>query len=217
MGNKNTAALWLLYVVVLSGFSIWFFLTGGLNEPTSQLISFFKETRVNRQSISLANLNVLIGFVFINYCVSFAAIIFASIIKKRGPKMQPIDASLKLPFWLMNFILLGVVTMEEVIFRWLPLGFLLPIFDTRSALWILIIVSSLAFGLVHIGNQKLYRKSIIFTLPQMLGGIILCYVFLAFGFLGALLVHFIFNAILFIPLWLAYRVDGNNQSNNQLL
>jgi len=96
--------------------------------------------------------------------------------------------------------LLGAVASEEIIFRWFPLAVLYPLWNTSLALWIIIFLSSVVFGLLHVSNQEPGQRNLAFTLPQILGGFVFSYIFLAYGFEGALAIHLLYDVLLFIPM-----------------
>jgi len=113
------------------------------------------------------------------------------------------------------YTLTAFVTAEEIFFRWIPLAILWPMLGkTQVNLWILIIASSAIFGAWHVANQAPGDdRKVIDTLPQMIGGVFLSYIFLAFGFLGAVLIHLSFDIALSVWGWLYYRYDPDGFEN----
>jgi uncharacterized protein len=68
-------------------------------------------------------------------------------------------------------------------------------------------ISSIAFGLIHFTNYDLNSISalliaILFSVPQMFGGLILGFVRIRLGFLPAVLMHILFNSVPFVLMWI---------------
>lgn len=193
------------YFVALFAFSIWFLSRGGFNEPWQQLYSFLIETKIKPQGLSR---DIIIGFVLLEFYLSIGVVLFSSLIFRVTPKIyfEKWRKFLDLKFLSLFYNLLGGVSAEEIIFRWFPLVVLFPMWDTKLALWIIIVTSSIIFGLFHIYNQAPEDRKMAFVAPQVIGGIILSYIFLAFGFWGALAIHLVFDIILLLPLKVAYNI-----------
>lgn len=208
-GKTVAGLLYLLGVISFMGFSLWFIFSGGLDEPVRQILYFLKETKIESQNISWGICDIIIGFVLLDLLVSLVITFLLGLIMRKEPEMylKKWEKLLDLPLSPFYYRLLGGVAGEEIIFRWFPLAVIFPIWGTNLALWIIIVLSSLVFGIWHITNQKSGGRMIIFTLPQIIGGITYSYLFLAFGFAGAMIIHFIFDAVLFTFLWAGHRIS----------
>lgn len=207
--RRWVVTLWILfYALFILSFSIWFLSNGGFREPWRQLFSFFKTGEIISQNLSLGQWDIVAGFVLFNLWLSIVIVIFCSLFWSPRPEIQPEKPLLDLSPLVLFFKLLGGVTAEEIVFRWFPLAVLLPLWGTATGLWVLIITSSLIFGFLHVYNQNSKNRRLIFTLPQIIGGITLSYIFLAFGFTGAVMTHLAFNVILIFPFWVAHRIDS---------
>jgi uncharacterized protein len=68
--------------------------------------------------------------------------------------------------------------------------------------------SSIAFGLIHFTNYSLDGISallvaILFSIPQMIGGLILGFVRIRLGFLPVVLMHILFNSVPFVLMYIS--------------
>lgn len=94
-------------------------------------------------------------------------------------------------------MLLGV-TIEEVLFRLVPLLVVPRVLGVASAAWLaaLFWASVVGFAAVHLRKfQGGFRRPYL-CLPQFIAGIVHGYVFLAYGFVAVVAYHWIFNAAL---------------------
>jgi len=207
MSNEKRKALvglfFTFYLLAFFIFSIWFLIGGGFEEPCLQLYSFLTKTQISSQSLSL---EIVIGFTLLIFYLCLGLILSLFLIFRVTPKiyLKRWGRFFDLKFPLFFYTLLGKVSAEEIVFRWFPLAVLFPLWNTKLALWIIILSSSTIFGLGHIYNQPPRERKVIFVTPQVMGGVILSYVFLAFGFWGTLAVHLVFNTILLFPLKVSY-------------
>ncbi len=204
--RKAIAGLWISFSIIsIVGFSVWFLFSGGFSEPWQQLSSFVGKTEIIPQNLSCG---VAVGFVLLDLWLCIGIVFLLALITRKKPKMflERWKKLLDLPLLLLFYRLLGGVAAEEIVFRWFPLAVLFPLWGTNSILWVVIIVSSLTFGLPHVFNQEPKNRKIIFVLPQIMGGVILSYIFLAFGLGEAIAIHLLFDVILLTILWVAYRV-----------
>ncbi len=93
-----------------------------------------------------------------------------------------------------------LVVIEEAFARYLFLGILTQIsfFSGTIGFYILLLVGNGIWAWIHIYNfQEKEDQQIIRILPQFLGGIFLSYVFVKYGFMAAVLTHFIGNGIIY--------------------
>lgn len=99
------------------------------------------------------------------------------------------------------FLLVAIVApvVEEFIFR-APLGFFKDSPYFKDAFY----VSILAFGLVHISNFEFSTTVLILTplliAPQLFLGVFLGYIRVRIGLIWSILLHSIYNTILFLPM-----------------
>lgn len=102
------------------------------------------------------------------------------------------------------FLLVAIVApvVEEFIFRG-PLGF----FKNSSNFKYAYYISILAFGLVHISNFEFSTTVLLLTplliAPQLFLGVFLGYIRVRLGLLWSILLHSIYNTILFLPMLIA--------------
>ena len=186
-------------------YSIWFLIDGGFHKPVTQLASFFKKTDISPQVFSW-KWDTIVGFILLDLWVSIGAILLLIIVTRRSPKMffEKRKRLLSLKPLRLFYSLLEGVAAEEIVFRWFPLAILFPLWGTNLALWIIIVLSSVIFGILHVSNQEPGQRNIAFTLPQILSGFVLSYLFLAYGFEAVLAIHLLFDALLLIavkPVW----------------
>lgn len=93
-----------------------------------------------------------------------------------------------------------LVVAEELFARWLFLGLLpkIPFLSSTIAFYLLMLAGNALWALVHLANFTEQKdRKILRVLPQFIAGIFFAYVFVAFGLLAAVLVHFASNMILF--------------------
>jgi len=207
--RKAIAGFWFfLSISIFVGFSIWFLLNGGFHEPWQQLVSFIRETEIKPQTPFWEVWNIVFGFVLLDFWLSMGIVLLLVLVIRRKPTpfFEKWKRLLNLPLLPLFYNLLGGVAAEEIVFRWFPLAILFPRWDTNSALWIVIIVSSLIFGLLHVFNQKPGERKLIFILPQIMSGVIFSYIFLSYGLGGAIAVHLIFDALFVTFVWVGYRI-----------
>ena len=121
------------------------------------------------------------------------------------------------------FIILMVImapVLEELVFRF-PLRFIKPKF-----LKLTVYVSSILFGLVHLGNYEnqqwlFYVLSPIIVSSQSLGGLVLAYLRLREGILWSMFAHGLFNAtligigLLFYQGWMV--LDEKNERYSMII
>jgi hypothetical protein len=199
------------YLAML-GYLIFVFVSGRWHEPVRQILSFLKGDLIAHQKFSFNSLPLLMDFVFVDFALCFLAIVVLVVIFRRLPRVEFIKFKnlLTLPPWWLLFWVLGIVAAEEIVFRWFPLVIIASLLHGGIAFWGVFYASAGLFALVHILNQKpeARNRNIFFALPQFLGGIVLGYIFLSFGFGAALFVHFVFDLILLLPINLAYHMEG---------
>lgn len=99
-----------------------------------------------------------------------------------------------LPVFFLLF--LGFAAIEELLFRVIGLGLLPTLFPgaLRALFW----VQAIVFALIHLGNFKKNRRNPLMVLPQLLGGLLFGYIFLAAGLFAATLVHAVSNMLVLL-------------------
>ncbi len=101
-----------------------------------------------------------------------------------------------------------VTSIEELFARLLFLGGLWQVFPGTTAFYVLFFLGNGIWSLVHLRNFKNPEdRSVIRVLPQFIGGIFFSYAFVSHGLTGAIMTHFMSNAILFSTAKLQ-RVNG---------
>lgn len=185
---------WILFVFALSLVVVF---SGGLFEAL-QILSRVSKGDSETQVLAWQNWEAIGGFVFLLLWGSAALIIVLWKIVGVFPKLF-------LKRWLpllkdrpprLFLRILASVMSEEVVFRWFPFAVLYPLWNSNTGLWMLVLLSSVIFGIMHLGNQDPKDRKILFVVPQIFGGIVLSGVFLTFGFAGAVAVHLILNLLL---------------------
>lgn len=104
-----------------------------------------------------------------------------------------LDTFYKGTFLKMASILIAGAAIEELIFRFGLIGVPHHFFG-GLILWI--VLSSLAFGLIHVGNFKNANAPLLRVLPHLLLGLVFAYVYLTYGLLAGILLHFAYNLAL---------------------
>ena len=94
------------------------------------------------------------------------------------------------------FILIVIIapTIEELFYRWLPIKAISLITKNKSALWIVIIISSAGFGISHGSWHHLFLQGMV--------GIIFSIAFLKGGYPSSVVAHSTHNFMLFILIYL---------------
>lgn len=211
--KKILGSLFLIfYITIFILFSLLLAITKGFNEPVGQLFHFFTTGTIDtaNKTFSWGNWWFVAGFVVLNFWIAVLIGLFIRFVlqKKADILFEKFEALFKQRPIKFIYNLTAIVVVEEIFFRWVPLGVLYPLWGTDTALWTLIIGSSLLFGFLHINNQEPGQKNFLFTLPQIMGGFVLSYLFLAFGFEAAVVTHFLFNLIIFVFIKIIYDTMG---------
>ncbi len=113
-------------------------------------------------------------------------------------------------YWLAE--LLVIITIEEIIGRWLFIDFLPDAFGITSTIgiWAFLIAGNALWSWMHLANFKQEKeKKIGYVTTQFIGGFFYAFVFIKFGLIPCILMHFMFNAILFSGL--KGQVTENNR------
>lgn len=166
------------YALFILVFSVWLLVSGGFNEPVMRLLLFFSETNIEPQSWSWS---AITGFALLKLCLAIGLMFLLHVVLRKKPEMflEKWSKLLDANSLTLSYKVLGDVSAEEIIFRWLPLAVLYPIWGTNFALWTIVILSSVAFAVLHVSNQEPGNRNPIFTLPQFISGLIFSYLFLA--------------------------------------
>lgn len=200
-----------LYMLFFIALSIWLGVRGMFNKPIRQLVHFFTTGTIDTadETFSWNNWKFVAGFIVLKIWASVLLFYIAWRIAKK-PYVQAKKDDTRIVAFV--YELAYVATIEELCFRWFPLGVLYPLFGaTGAALRIFVVGSSVLFGHIHLDNQKAGHKNVIFLLPQTVGGFMYSYLFLAFGLRASLVVHFMFGLIL-LPLRIGAAFDKKQKS-----
>lgn len=201
---------WILFnIIIFISVSFWFLMSGRFARIWGELYLFFRKSDIKTQVLSWKNWDIVTAFALFDIWLSIGIVIFLVLIFRKLPEfdIEKLKQILDLSFPHLGYRLLEGVAGEEIVFRLLPLGVCYNIWSSNFGLWIIVILSSLIFALLHTFNQVQKDRKIVFVLPQFLSGILLSYIFLAFGFWGAVSVHFLINILPFNLLWTANRID----------
>lgn len=96
------------------------------------------------------------------------------------------------------FALFRLVLIEELFARWLFLGVLTHVFEGTFAFYVLMLLGNSLWALIHILNyQNPSQVSVKVVLPQFVGGILLSYIFVRYGLLVAIVMHYTYNLMIF--------------------
>ncbi|MCH7759128.1 CPBP family intramembrane metalloprotease, partial [Patescibacteria group bacterium] len=92
---------------------------------------------------------------------------------------------------------------EELLFRWLPLGLIAKITFFSSIFWfyILFLAGNLIWSLMHLGNFNKKDRQLIRVFPIFILGIFLTYIFVKYGLLASAVTHITYNIIIFTTLY----------------
>ena len=98
----------------------------------------------------------------------------------------------------------SVIFLEEVFARWLFLGVVYWLFSLipsplvhSIAFYLLFLAGNTLWALAHLGNyEKRFGRSVLWVLPQFVGGIGLTIIYWRYGFWVALLTHFAYDAMI---------------------
>lgn len=205
----TTIVLWALGIVCISA---WVLYTGGFSELFHR-IGIFMTNPSTKNDLSGWETTVLLStLLLLNIWISIIFLFSIDILFKKtvdgelGRKIiEPLAKKNFLQFFL---ALLGLASVEEFIFRWLPFAVLLPSLHNERMVWPLIIGSSILFAFAHIPNHKKVSGGlgrVPLTTTQCIGGLTLSYVFLVYGLASAILFHTFFNFIILFPAWLYSR------------
>jgi hypothetical protein len=185
--------------------------SGGYVEAFSALLSFMTfdtSSILGHDGLSIAGMGVLTAFLVIDVlaCVMLLCIM-------RCMRVQIPNSGLSFDGLFgksdMSFAkIIAVIAVEELFARALFLGLFGMWFQGEVATYVLFLLGNGLWALVHLTNfKKKEDRKIWLVLPQFIGGIILSVVFLAYGFLAALLVHIAFDMVIFsmhkrdVPNW----------------
>lgn len=111
--------------------------------------------------------------------------------------------------------LLVVNAVEELLSRYLFLGVFtkIPILSGTTAFYALFLIGNSIWALLHLTNYKEKRdRKILRVLPQFILGISITYVFVKYGFFGAVMAHFMINVLALA----GHKVIRNHKSIKKL-
>lgn len=95
------------------------------------------------------------------------------------------------------FSFFKLMFIEEAIARLIPLGVLTHVFKGDVAFYMLLLAGNIGWAAMHLYNyEKEEDRNWTRVIPQFLGGLILAYLFVRYGFWVTLMAHYLFNAIL---------------------
>ena len=204
--------LWrILYITVLTIFSIWFLYAGGSREPLKELFRFFTRTEIVERELSFESWRLIIGFALISFWIMPAGSFISQLIFKNLARSNLDTESLggSVSSMVGNLVVLAVI--EEGFFRLIPLGIIFPLLGGKLFLWIIIIASNLIFALLHFINLKEGNKVAVVMLFQFPTGLIYCYVFLSLGFFACATTYLIFDALIVISMYVEEKIISKGQ------
>jgi len=95
------------------------------------------------------------------------------------------------------FVFFIVMFIEEIVARFIPLGLLTHVFKGDVAFYVLLLAGNLIWAAMHLANFKNEEdRKWTRVIPQFLGGLILAYLFVRYGFWTTLMAHYLFDAVL---------------------
>lgn len=196
------------FIFGISALVIYFtYNSGALGEVIEDLIFFYggsPEMILSRKLLEFSTLQMLSAIIVLNILskqlvTRLVWLIIGKPIGKNGlhsffQKMINEGSALEVLFF-------GAAA-EELIMRWVFLSVIASFFPAGVfSLYALIIVSSILFASTHLSNfddpeDRHWAR----VLPQFLGGLFYCYVYIKFGLIAAILTHFFANLIRLIAL-----------------
>ncbi|MDX1535817.1 MAG: CPBP family intramembrane glutamic endopeptidase [Candidatus Spechtbacterales bacterium] len=193
-------------------FLFWLLKSGELFSAAREVFDFFRSGGEIPGSIGMVwmDINLLGSFGALMFLLSVVAIAITFLVIKRvkslsdNPDEQIHEDLLKQKPLRLLMMLVYATFLEELIFRFLFIGIGSILWHGKVALMVLVLLSSIIFGLVHVFNQNKGQRIIALTTPQMFSGVILAYFFLTYGFFAAWALHFIFNLAIIIPIYSSY-------------
>lgn len=98
-------------------------------------------------------------------------------------------------------ILVSLTILLEETFRWLFLGLLTNWLTGSLWFWILFFISNSLWAWVHLKNIKNpEERKFYVVIPQFVGGIFWSYLLVRYGFLAALMAHYLYDCVIFASL-----------------
>lgn len=195
--NKFKALKRLVSVVTISSLAVFAILSGGFLDASKQFVGFLLGHSFYGHAFGF---KTILGFVVLNLLVCVIASLLIYFLTGRvadSDKIQDLIKKLsKQSFVRIAWTIFVRAGIEELIFRMLPLTVLYGLFG-GSNLWLFVIGSSVTFGVIHKSNFN--KGRIIDTLPQMFGGFLYAYIYLAFGLPASILIHSLFNMTILTP------------------
>ena len=147
----------------------------------------------------LITMGTLVGLIVLRIPIAFVIItITKKILGKPVSKRSLFKYGDAKKYWLAELLML--VAFEELLGRWLFIEYLPKTLhiDTTLGLWGLLIGGNVIWTLMHLANfEKEKEKKIGYVITQFIGGFFYAFVFIKFGLIPCILMHFMFNAILF--------------------
>ena len=194
--NRSTGAFSIIALIAVL-FIFTKIMGVGYIETGSRILSFLSGTPIEKNSDPNA-LNIaasLVAIALIDLVISITiAVVVAKIIKldlsTDITKMDPLFA--KGPT-----VILKMLFLEEVFARWFFLGFLGKYLAGPTAFWSLVLVGNFLWAFLHYFNHPKEKRSLLLILPQFVGGLVLTYVFVVYGFWWCLFTHITYDAIIF--------------------
>lgn len=199
MSAKNAGGISLIGVIVLV---LGVTLLGGVNYPEliASIISFLSgdlasvpngadETLQNIVLIVLATIVIKLSLSFVGLTYSYLA---------HGATKSHDLSSLEKLMDKGPFVFFILMLSEEIVARLIPLGLLTQIFKGHVAFYLLLLTGNLTWAAMHLKNfENVEDRKWSRVIPQFLGGLILAYLFVRYGFWTTLMAHYVFDAVLF--------------------
>lgn len=166
-----------------------------------ELLTFFsgRIKEISPGGTMLLTMGTLIGIVVLRIPIALViSIISKKILGKPVSNRSLFKYGDAKKYWLA--VLLVLVTIEEIIGRWLFIDFLPDVFGITSTIgiWVFLIAGNALWTWMHLANfEKEKEKKLGYVITQFVGGFFYAFVFIKFGLIPCILMHFMFNAILF--------------------
>lgn len=177
--------------------------SGIFSSVISELIMFmsgdFKEI-ANTNISFLTMISCVIAVVVLELPCTIAAGVISNMTlgKSVGHAVTDLLNEMKVDNHFFEFFFM--VILEELFARWLFLGLLpkISILSGTFAYYALFLIGNGIWALIHLENyHKESDRNIIRVLPQFVSGIFFTYIYVKFGLLATILVHFASNSVLF--------------------
>lgn len=200
-GQKTLGAFSMLGTFGLLTLIVW--KSGVFGMVFHELVIFisggFREIAINHPTFPTMFM-VLLAVVVLTLPCSFCAAILQEKILGKSSENVLRDFFKEMKEGNHFFYLFVIIFLEELFARWFLLGLLtkIPFLSGTIAFYALFLIGNFIWALIHLKSYEEEKdRKILRVLPQFVGGIFFTYVFVKYGFLAVVLVHFASNAVLF--------------------